>query len=114
MLALPCEYASVDVLDLLGTNKVNMTKNIVKVCSRHTPILPVSRYGILVLHVATRSASSALCGGVSDRLQPFFFLSCYVQTFVGAETLCVFVSMPCILRVVRSKTIIFSESTERP
>ena len=32
MLALPCDYASVDVLDLLGTNKVNMTKNIVKVC----------------------------------------------------------------------------------
>lgn len=31
MLALPCDYASVDVLDLLGTNKVNMTKNIVKV-----------------------------------------------------------------------------------
>eukprot|EP00904_Undaria_pinnatifida_P013499 jgi/Undpi1/927/HiC_scaffold_10.g04391.m1 len=30
MLALPCDYASVDVLDLLGTNKVNMTKNIVK------------------------------------------------------------------------------------
>ena len=33
MLALPCDYASVDVLDLLGTNKVNMTKNIVKVRS---------------------------------------------------------------------------------
>lgn len=32
MLALPCDYASVDVLDLLGTNKVNMTQNIVKVC----------------------------------------------------------------------------------
>lgn len=31
MLSLPCDYASVDVLDLLGTNKVNMTKNIVKV-----------------------------------------------------------------------------------
>ena len=31
MLALPCDYASVDVLDILGTNKVNMTKNIVKV-----------------------------------------------------------------------------------
>ncbi|CAM9412427.1 unnamed protein product [Ectocarpus sp. 6 AP-2014] len=30
MLALPCDYASVDVLDLLGTNKVNMTQNIVK------------------------------------------------------------------------------------
>ncbi|CAN0022408.1 unnamed protein product [Ascophyllum nodosum] len=30
MLALPCDYASVDVLDLLGTNKVNMTANIVK------------------------------------------------------------------------------------
>lgn len=34
MLALPCEYASVDVLDLLGTNKVNMTANIVKVHAR--------------------------------------------------------------------------------
>lgn len=31
MLSLPCEYASVDVLDLLGTNKVNMTANIIKV-----------------------------------------------------------------------------------
>ncbi|CAN0025498.1 unnamed protein product [Scytosiphon promiscuus] len=30
MLSLPCDYATVDVLDLLGTNKVNMTKNIVK------------------------------------------------------------------------------------
>ncbi|CAB1115551.1 unnamed protein product [Ectocarpus sp. CCAP 1310/34] len=30
MLSLPCDYASVDVLDLLGTNKVNMTQNIVK------------------------------------------------------------------------------------
>jgi len=30
MLALPCEYASIDVLDVIGTNRVNVTKNIVK------------------------------------------------------------------------------------
>eukprot|EP00752_Nemacystus_decipiens_P014202 g12631.t1 len=30
MLALPCDYVSVDILDILGTNKVNKTKNIVK------------------------------------------------------------------------------------
>ncbi|CAM9233585.1 unnamed protein product [Chrysoparadoxa australica] len=30
MTDLPCEYATVDVLDVLGTNRVNVTKNIVK------------------------------------------------------------------------------------
>ncbi|CAM9771017.1 unnamed protein product, partial [Phaeothamnion confervicola] len=30
MLELSCDYASVDVLDVLGTNRVNVTKNIVK------------------------------------------------------------------------------------
>ncbi|CAM9175601.1 unnamed protein product, partial [Choristocarpus tenellus] len=30
MLDLPCEFTSVDVLDVLGTNKINITKNIVK------------------------------------------------------------------------------------
>jgi Endoplasmic Reticulum-Golgi Intermediate Compartment (ERGIC) len=30
MLALPCEWASIDVLDVLGTNRVNVTKNIIK------------------------------------------------------------------------------------
>ncbi|CAN0056154.1 unnamed protein product, partial [Discosporangium mesarthrocarpum] len=30
MLDLPCDFASVDILDVLGTNKVNITKNIVK------------------------------------------------------------------------------------
>ncbi|KAG5179567.1 endoplasmic reticulum-golgi intermediate compartment-domain-containing protein [Tribonema minus] len=30
MLALPCEYATIDVLDVLGTNRVNITKNIIK------------------------------------------------------------------------------------
>lgn len=44
MLELPCDYASVDVLDLLGTNKVNMTKNIVKVRVGMRPrSLPVPR-----------------------------------------------------------------------
>lgn len=43
MLSLPCEYASVDVLDLLGTNKVNMTANIIKVR------VGVSRSFVLIL-----------------------------------------------------------------
>lgn len=30
MLDLPCEYAAVDVLDVLGTNQQNVTKNIEK------------------------------------------------------------------------------------
>jgi hypothetical protein len=30
MLDLPCEYAAVDVLDVLGTNRVNVTKAIDK------------------------------------------------------------------------------------
>lgn len=50
MLALPCEYASVDVLDLLGTNKVNMTANIIKV---HVGVSR-SFVGILLIEVYRR------------------------------------------------------------
>ena len=28
MLDLPCEYAAVDVVDVIGTNKMNVTKNV--------------------------------------------------------------------------------------
>lgn len=31
MMSLPCELTSIDVLDVLGTNRVNVTKNIIKV-----------------------------------------------------------------------------------
>lgn len=50
MLALPCDYASVDVLDLLGTNKVNMTKNIVKVrtCALVSVVLSLCVLDLLV------------------------------------------------------------------
>ena len=31
MLDLPCEFAAIDMLDVLGTNRFNVTKNIEKV-----------------------------------------------------------------------------------